>query len=330
MYFYLVILSILSIILGSCSDDSKRQPKQPDSDAGPSVFNSAVDWSQYKAQLTVIGDSIATGVFADTEIGDVPLDIFGSAAEDALKNLDELLNKDRDTYLKSIEESAYHVDLTASGTKQDWGVLKLLSSIYQTSVDKIGFFQSVKTGDRSSDLTGHVDTVLADTDSIGGHYFVMLGANDFCGGRSAADFKKDMTAGLVKLLDANASPVNLMVAYLPPIDALSSQLEDEKVLEMDEVVAKIVNSDIKTCHDFRTKYCERMYEDEASNVIENYNQAVDEMTKELQDKYQDHRVKAVEGVSDMSIEKPYFGFDCFHPSVDGQNDIATAIKRTFE
>jgi len=267
------------------------------------------------SSIAVIGDSVSTGVFASTSVGQMP------SADKGIK-LMEFLKASAGSGFDSDKTTAFSQDFSsepenaALTTNEDWGVRKAiamqnqLKSAGETKLFFAGQFGAtvLKQGKTLNDSLREKYAKESNNKPAGTVLF-MMGGNDYCRGTELGTYTNAFKSvmGEVRQLHPDA---NLVVALVPPLSQSAS--EDH-----------VYNAEV-SCTSIRKLYCPTLFGDQ-KELWQEYNKAMKQFISERQ--AAGEKVKLAEDVAATPFNNSLQSFDCFHPNVAGQKKIAAAFVK---
>ena len=217
-------LAIVSFFLHSCAQQTTNK-KNADDEAGQTTpdnintFNSPIPTP---IRLVVLGDSISTGVFADSKLeGEVDgtfLDSIHSLIPDIASVLSIITNTSSEQFThEDLQEQFGRPNLTAWNGDESWSHVNRLKDRGH-DVEAINL---AVVGDRIEDATSQLDQLEQEYQQGNfekANYIVLqFGANDFCGGTIASNFEQSLTQTLDQINTSHPDAV-VLVLGLPAID----------------------------------------------------------------------------------------------------------------
>lgn len=263
--------------------------------------------------LVVLGDSISTGVLANTELKQ-------TLSFDFWKQVLALLfSKWSDP--ASVHATLSNPDLAAPTTGAGFGLRASLQEAHGTAA--LGVLSFAKFGARAKhvlpmleNLAEHENTMLGRKAEF---IFLMIGGNDFCSKASIEDFKADYEVVLSNL-ESSHPESRFVIAPLPPVHQLADLRGSVKIRDKRGLTRFV------SCETLRRDSCPRIYDSDARERTEAINQVI-------QDAFQNMRtVQKVyaRGIKDWTVRSEELAVDCFHPSSKGQLSIAAALKQAIQ
>lgn len=307
----LVAVFVSFFVLYSCdfSDDDDKQEQD--------------DNVKKDVKLAVFGDSIAVGLFSDSQIG-------GKASlNHPLAKM--LLNPVADKAKTSLQlDGYYRKNVENSFTCPISDCKFSLAHRLEISADDSASFAFI--GSRySTPSDGKAVTISQQIAKFGGRadiYVLEGGANDFC----ASDYNKNKVEQAVKQAIAEVYAQNaeakVIVVPVPDILRVFNVAKDTYT-----AISEIVGKDAPqipppTCKDIRND-CARVSSGKATpEELVALNAAI---TKVVDASEADGKKIAVaNGVANFQFGKEHIAADCFHPSSDGLKKIAEYTKQAYD
>lgn len=314
-------LSFGLVVLGhfSCGKISEKDHKQQPS--------AVIGSENATLHLAVLGDSLAAGSLAKTELG-------GSLSTSDFALLMEALN-DLETHPDDAQRIANNVnevfsapDETAFEGIRDYSFWRRLE---QTTGQKVDVRRYAVPGADTLTLGEQIKKMKSDNAASKPQYIVVhVGGNDWCNMRSADEFKKTFTENLNALANENteARILILPVPDLTKVLSIADTIAVKGTFNNQESTLKCsdVQSKIKMC----LKRGVILGASPASvapqrQEIENYNTAISDAVNALSTAVPQFKGKiavATSYAASEGFDPTWLGVDCFHPSAKGQNKIA--------
>lgn len=301
----LVFVSLASLSLVQCGRQEKnkknaRSENETSSETKPN-------------RLVVLGDSITVGVLANTNLGDG--DAITALLEKNVKNIAAALTKDVAISQEELDEIGNeknaHPELTALQGSEEWALPA------QLGIEKKDVIAFAKNGSKLSQIADlHLPKInealkASNNKNPVTHVAMMLGANDFCSGISAEEFRKNASKSLNTLV-GEFPDSKILVAFLPPFDKLSTFKY--------EYIAKPKVS----CEVFQNHYCARMKKGDPEE-FKSFNKVLKEEVAKISATTKANIV-TVDATESLAVTSEKMAVDCFHPNVEGQKLIADAFK----
>lgn len=311
----LVICFSLGLSVLACNKAGKKDQGLGDngSSTQPQVYTDALDVN--KPLLVVYGDSLSTGVLANTTLG---------------KNPDNSLTLQLVEYVKQEEfnatgfqESLSNFDIAAATTKEAYGFRASFGAESNVTADQVGVISLAKFGGKSVDLSHqlaswqelHKTTIKKKPEYI----FVMMGGNDFCSDFTAEDIVKTYSEQTMAI-HKDSPDAQIVIAPTPPIAQLAAI-----DFTYGPALSQITGEEL-TCHKFREKLCKRIYDDPA--LVKERTDAINAGIKSAADalKADGAKVVYVDAMNSWQLKPEELAVDCFHPSALGQQTIGNFVK----
>ncbi|MDQ3230466.1 MAG: GDSL-type esterase/lipase family protein, partial [Pseudobdellovibrionaceae bacterium] len=163
--------------------------------------------------MGLIGDSISTGVLADTQLG-------GSLSESIKSDIIKHViggNYDAGLFQKRFSRP----DLAAATTDQPWGYRASLAAKHGIDVSQVKVFSAARFGGRYAHVQSEINLLqdLYARENAGqkpDYVTVLLGGNDFCKGRSVEEFATEAESAL-KLVLSSHPDSRVLFSLVPPL-----------------------------------------------------------------------------------------------------------------
>lgn len=300
--FFLIFLSG-AIYLPSCGGN---QGNIFQLDAEP-VYSNANNFDN--PYIAVIGDSISTGVLANTQAGQ---DLESSFWFQIIW----LLFSDWQDP-NAIHKALSSPSLAAATTDAGFGLKQALKSSYQLA--ELSTLSVAKFGAKSTSVDTLLETLRGEIVSKPKPRFVyvMLGGNDFCSDQTLEEFQLHYNEAL-GLLHTEFPESSLIVAPLPPI----YQLRDLDKTSIQNVGGK---RRAISCDQLRMMSCERIYASDAKERTLAMNQIVEKAFSESA--YPVNQKLFVREMLDWNVTIDELAADCFHPSAAGQETLGLYLNQ---
>lgn len=269
-----------------------------------------------------MGDSISTGVFSGTNLGEIP---------------DSALFSQFMQYIfgpthNIVEFQARFSDLKLSSTATDeiWGLRQKIAEKTNLSATDIPIHYSTQFGGRVFHLKKfykELEQEYVKDNHTSEYVVIMIGSNDYCANISVDDFEQSLYEHITPVLSLHPDS-KIILSYLPPITDL---------LDYD-----FSYSPLLSCQAIRLIYCKAVFQEDATVRLQQYNEKISHFAARVNDKVFENDddesfIKAVElfkgriylpdSMLDMRFEKKDISFDCFHPSIEGQKKIASYLRK---
>ncbi|MFW7379254.1 MAG: SGNH/GDSL hydrolase family protein [Oligoflexus sp.] len=266
---------------------------------------------QQRVKVSVIGDSISTGVLAETQFAKTPdRNLFVKIIRFWLEDGDEA----------NLEAEFSRPDLAAATTTEDYGFRTTVANIEGMKVEDVEYFSAAKFGGKTSDIDSMLENLSqqqAASSQEGGSSYVlfMLGANDFCADRTQEEFSQSLQAALRKTVDRYRQST-ILVAYLPPVHQLS-QFDHE-------YTARLPGGGdygVVSCRDFQKNSCQAIFADNAEERYQQFNEAIRQGVATVKEENENLQMMTAESMLTWDLKDTELAADCFHPSSAGQRRI---------
>jgi lysophospholipase L1-like esterase len=258
-----------------------------------------------KPLLVVYGDSISTGVLANTNLG---------------KNIDNSLLVQLGNYIKAGEFNAIgfqtnlsNQTLAAATTEADYGLRQGIAAKAGLTPAEIGVVSFAKFGAKSVDIPEMLarwnqeesQTFKRKPDYI----LVALGGNDFCSDMTVDQISNAFSEH-IDAIQQSAPDAQLIISPVPPVHQLAAI-----DFTYGPAISAISGEEL-SCRKFREQACKRIYDPDAAERLAGINQGI-QAAFEAQ-KAKGAKVSLASGVLNWTIVAEELAFDCFHPSQTGQ------------
>ena len=256
--------------------------------------------------LSIFGDSLSTGVIADTVFGQ---DIDESVAVD----LSSMLLSNNFS-MRKYQHKFSDYKSSAMTTDEDWGLRHQIARKHSLEASDIPVFLFSKWGGR----TDHLKNFYAEISSIyskrrpSEYVLIQIGANDFCGKKTPEEFARDYRLYLTTVLSLHPDS-DIMIANVPPLP---------DIVEHDFEYSRAIS-----CKKIRRRFCERIYFKDASEDFAAFNQVIEDIVLEFQET--NPRIKFSNEFSSMTLSQSDLSFDCFHPSKSAHKQFGVFLSRLF-
>ncbi len=288
------------------------EQQQPTKDPQEQIYlqNVAAD----KPLLVVYGDSISTGVLANTRLGE---------------NIDNSLLLQLGNYIKAGEYNANgfqtnlaNQSLAAATTDADYGLRSAIAVKTGVTAAEVGVVSFAKFGAKAVDIPEmlarwnqeEANTIKRKPDYI----LVALGGNDFCSDMTVDDIARTFNEQ-VDAIQKSAPDAQLIISPAPPVQQLAA-LD----FTYGPTISQITGEEL-SCKKFREQACKRVYEPDAAARLQGINQGI-QAAFEAQ-KAKGAKVSLASGVLEWNIVSEELAFDCFHPSQKGQMTLGGYWKQ---
>lgn len=265
------------------------------------------------ALLAVFGDSISTGVLANTRLGQY-------MGTQAYEWLTKLFSGDVTSRLEAERALSYPA-LSAAASTAEFGLRQALAKSrgldpQQVEVVNLAEFGALSTAmpmmlerlkTAEYNLARKADTV-----------FVMLGSNDFCSENSVDDFRASYENGLAHILKEHPGATYIL-APIPSIHQLSS-------IDYTYIPALPGTSgSVLSCNTLHRYACSRLDDADAGERVQAMNAVIFELAEKLKTSVGPEKVKTIPSIAAWEIQPEHLAFDCFHPSAAGQELLGRLI-----
>lgn len=302
--YYLPLFLLILISLSSCGRDDLEPTETEINDT--------------KLRLAVFGDSISTGVLANTALGASPDRGF-------LGQIWRFLSAgefDDEAFQKELSRP----ELASSTTDKGYGLRAHLAEKYASEVEEVEVISLAQFGARvdriPNMLTELEEALLANgVEKTVSHILIMLGGNDFCADITAAEFKERITEN-VELIYQSYPDANYILTSIPPVYRLAS-IEHTYTVNI-----PLIGEQSVSCREMRDRFCPRLYGEDAEERLFELNEGIRAAKDFLTDK--SAQLVFVESLESWEIEEKDLAFDCFHPSAAGQESIGAFFKEALE
>ncbi|HYX38247.1 MAG TPA: SGNH/GDSL hydrolase family protein [Oligoflexus sp.] len=267
-----------------------------------------------KPLLVVYGDSISTGVLANTNLG---------------QNIDNGLLVQLGNYIKAGEYNANgfqtnlaNQPLAASTTENDYGLRSAIAAKAGLTPAEIGVVSFAKFGAKAVDIPEmlsrwnqeETNTIKRKPDYI----LVALGGNDFCSDMTVEDISRTFNEQ-IDAIQKSAPDAQLIISPAPPVYQLAAI-----DFTYGPAFSAITGEEL-SCKKFREQACKRVYDADAQARLEGINQGI-QAAFDAQ-KAKGAKVSLASGVLEWKITSEELAFDCFHPSQKGQTTLGNYWKQ---
>lgn len=267
-----------------------------------------------KPLLVVYGDSISTGVLANTSLG---------------QNIDNSLLLQLGNYLKAgqynangFQSNLANQALAAATTDGDYGLRSGIAAKAGVTPAEVGVVSFAKFGAKAVDIPEmlarwnqeEANTIKRKPDYI----LVALGGNDFCSDMSVEEISRTF-GEQVDAIQKSAPDAQLIISPAPPVYQLAAI-----DFTYGPAISQITGEEL-SCRKFREQACKRVYEPDAQARLEGINQGI-QAAFDAQ-KAKGAKVSLAAGVLEWKIVKDELAFDCFHPSQKGQATLGGYWKQ---
>ncbi len=313
-----IFSSVLVLALGlnfvGCKKDDAEDILTPDGqNAQDQIYTENLDPA--KPLLVVYGDSLSTGVLANTTLGENPDNSL------ALQLVDYL--KEQEYNATGFQSNLSNVDLAASSTKEPYGLRATIGAQTGVSAAEVGIISFAKFGAKARDLPAmfnrwtveNTNTIQKKPDDI----FIMLGGNDFCSDMTVDEILSVYNEQTNAIYNDSPSS-RIIIAPSPPIDQLPA------INFTYGPALQGVTGEELSCKKFRDNLCKRVNGDpaEVKARIAAINTGIQAQSEAL--KAKGAKVVFVDGILTWQLKPEEFAVDCFHPSALGQQTIGNLVK----
>jgi lysophospholipase L1-like esterase len=258
-----------------------------------------------KPLLVVYGDSISTGVLANTSLG---------------KNIDNSLLLQLGNTIKagqynatSFQTNLANQNIAAATTDADYGLRSAIAARAGVTAAEVGVVSFAKFGAKAVDIPEMLARWKQEEETSikrkPDYILVALGGNDFCSDMSVADITRTFEQQ-IDAIQQSAPEAQLIISPAPPVHQLAA-LD----FTYGPAISQITGEEL-SCKKFRTQACKRVYDADAASRLQGINQGI-QAAFEAQ-KAKGAKVSLATGVLEWSIVPEELAFDCFHPSQKGQ------------
>lgn len=307
---------VLALGLGfiGCKKSDSEDVMGPDGgNAQDQIFTENLDPA--KPLLVVYGDSLSTGIMANTILG---------------KNPDSSLALQLADYLKEQEFNALgfqgnlsNLDLAAASTVKPYGVRASVGGLSGVTAAEVGIISFAKFGAKARDLAAmfnrwkleNIETIQKKPEYI----FVMLGGNDFCSDFTVEEILTDFVEQ-TNAIHQDAPDAEIIIAPAPPANQLAAI-----DFTYGAALTAITGEEL-SCRKFRENLCKRIYDEPADVLarVQGINAGIQAQANALA--AAGAKVVFVEEILNWQIKPEDLGLDCFHPSALGQEMIGNYVK----
>lgn len=309
------LVLVLGLGFSGCKkDDSDEDVLAPDgSNAQDQIYTENLDPA--KPLLVVYGDSISTGVLANTTLGQNPDNSLALSLVDYVK--------EQEYNAAGFQENLSNLDLAVSSTTEPYGIRASLATLTGITAPEIGLMSFAKFGAKARDLpamfnrwkTENQNTIQKKPDYI----LVMLGGNDFCSDFTVEEILRDYTEQ-TNAIHADAPDAQMIIVPAPPADQVSA-LDHTYGAALTSVIGEEF-----TCKKFRDSLCKQVNGDPAAVKarVAAINTGIQTQASALS--AAGANVTFVDGMLNWQIKAEDLAVDCFHPSQAGQAMIGSFIQ----
>lgn len=315
----LVVVFVSFFVLYSCdfNDDTDQQERE--------------DSVKKDVKLVVFGDSIAVGLFSDSQIGE-------SASIDhplAKVLLNSVADKDKSSseiseyYRKNVENS---FTCPTSDCKFSLAHQLQIPGKQSDSYAFVGSRYSTPADGKAVTISQQI-AKFAKRAGSAEIYVLEGGANDFC----ATDYDKSKVEQAIKqAIDevyAQNAEAKVIVVPVPDILRVFKVARDSDI-----AIGKIDGKDASTiqpqqCQKIRGNACARISGDSTTETeleaeLTALNAAITGIVKTI--KEGGKKIAVADGVASFQFGKEHIAADCFHPSAEGLKEIAKHTKQAYD
>lgn len=343
------LIIILSIILmegcnKSKKKDSPQRPQNPQKVAKSGDDSEYVDdisiiaksqkGSETPLSLSVIADSIGTGIFASHPLSEGitdqvknKLDFKISIDSLSSEKIGTLVNSLLDQFdLDKLEEKFSEPDNSAFSGRAEWALPNLLG------IDEGNVYKSAIAGSHTQIIDTHIEMLKEVEKSVKDeidYLLFSLGNNDYCDkSLSASQFKENYKKALEKYVGMNHhKKSHLVIVPILNVPHLKAITEDELYTLYDEDDFPTIAPPSVSCKQIQEQMCEVLASDiDHKNRLLQFNNAIKEVAGEFESA--ERKVTVIESIGESEFDKEDLAFDCFHPSQQGQKKLAVLIKES--
>ncbi len=310
IHLYLTVCLVFAMGGAACGKALSIDTGSSNLAADPLYENGSIDNGPF---LAVLGDSISTGVLANTQLGkSVSPSLWVQVLRLALSDWNDPAE---------IHNALSNPKLAAATTTLTFGLRKSLQERFQ--IPPLGVVSLAKFGAKATAIPSMLER-LAQVEA--GHkpadfIFVMMGGNDFCSSQTTEEFSIHYRDAL-NLVRSTHPQATVVVAPLPPVHQLAT-VDYQFSPERDGAPRGAL-----TCRIFRDRYCKRVYEADAAAREQAFNKIVEDTTVELS--LPTHKIIFAREMMDWQIQADEIAVDCFHPSAKGQEVIGGYLKQAVQ
>lgn len=294
--------------------ETQPQPQpEPPAPAQPVAQPETPAVPEDRALVAVFGDSISTGVLANTRLGQY----IGAQAQEWLA---KLFSGDVTSRLEA-ERALSYPDLSAASSSQDYGLRSSIAAARALPQEQVDLVNLAEFGAMSDALPMMAERLQTAENNLGRKadtIFVMLGSNDFCSMNSVEDFQVTYENGLALLLKEHPDSTYIL-APLPGIQ----QLADINYTYIPALPG--MSGATLSCNTLHRHACNRLNDDDAGARVAAMNQSIYAVAEKLKANVGAARVKTVPAIAAWQIQPEQLAFDCFHPSALGQEALGWLI-----
>lgn len=273
--------------------------------------------------MAIVGDSISTGLFANTLLGErLP----SGTALKVLWSLSNYLKNGASMDFEYLDRQHAATHITAFGGTQPYSHAQKIRDLFGLKAEDFPVNNVARASAASVDALPQIEklrSLYAQRPEQRADYVIFaLGNNDLCDSVSLDDFRDNYRRALwdVLWLHPNA---DVLVFSLVDLPAVIREVTDDRIAFMyDSVLNK--NNPI-SCGQLRnmTKICKKITKDrDGLALFSEYNRVVQDVVAEFRSTFSGRIMLAGESGSPYVITANDVAADCFHPSVNGHRKIA--------
>lgn len=314
-------LVMAATALTACNEDDDKQSdvpvpntvaQEPPRNPQEQIYLQNV--SADKPLLVVYGDSISTGVLANTTLG---------------QNIDNSLLLQLNNYLKAGQYNANgfqtnlaNQPLAAATTDVNYGLRSAIAEKTGVTAAEVGVVSFAKFGAKAVDIPEmlarwnqeEANTIKRKPDFI----LLALGGNDFCSDMTVEDITRTFNEQ-IDAIQKSAPDAQLIISPAPPVHQLAAI-----DFTYGPTISQITGEEL-SCRKFREQACKRVYEPDAEARLNGINQGIQAAFDAQVAK--GAKVSLATGVLEWKIAPEELAFDCFHPSQKGQMTLGGYWKQ---
>lgn len=307
---------VLALTLGfsACKKDDDDDVVGPDgSNAQDQIYTENLDPA--KPLLVVYGDSLSTGVLANTQLGVNPDNSLSLQLVDYVKQ--------QEYNAVGFQSNLANLNLAASSTVEPYGIRASVAAESGVTAPEVGLISFAKFGAKARDLPAmfnrwkleNQNTITKKPEYI----FIMLGGNDFCSDFTVEEILKDYTEQ-TNAIHQDAPDAQIIIAPSPPIDQLPAI-----DFTYGPALQGVIGEEL-TCRKFRDNLCAKVNLDAqtVTTRIKAINTGIQAQANALA--AAGAKVVFVDGILSWQIKPEELAVDCFHPSQAGQVAIGNYVK----
>lgn len=302
---YALSLALAAACLPACQKDDDDDKNVGENGKEPQDQIYLQNVTPDKPLVVIYGDSISTGVLANTNLG---------------QNIDSSLLQQIGNYIKDgrynaegFQTNLANQDLAAATTANPYGIRAAVAAKTGVTPAEVGVVSFAKFGAKAVDIPEMVSrwnqeesaTIHRKPDYI----VVALGGNDFCSEMTVEQISKTFSEQ-IDAVQKTAPNAALIIAPAPPVYQLAAI-----DFTYGPAISQITGEEL-SCKKFREQFCKRVYDVDAKARLDGINQGIQAAFD--QQKAKGAKVTLASGVLSWNIVKEELAFDCFHPSEKGQ------------